>query len=266
MQWCIPSTVLAADTNFDGFINRVYVGDTDGQMWRFGNQNGAEDGNIANWTAGLLFQGFSGTKIYYPPDLVLQSGYVYLYFGTGDRMNPTSTSTTDYFYAVKDKTQTVQTIVAGQDPNFYNLTADVLQQSTTSSALQKQIKAQLANGDGWYIQLQNPGEKVLSSPVVISGDVIFTTFTPNTAICTYGGTARTYAVDYLYAEAVNNTNGSQTPSRSQVTGNGIPTEPVVTIGSDGIARIYVASSGAVVMVNQINGVGGLTITSWEEVF
>jgi type IV pilus assembly protein PilY1 len=277
MQWCIPSTVLAADTTFDGFIKRVYVGDTDGQMWRFGNQNGTEDGNIANWTPRRLFQGASGTMIYYPPDLVLQPGYAYLYFGTGDRMNPmTIESYIDRFYAVKDEnwTDTVfQSSFGGvlTEANLVNVTSDILQVTGTSQSTLSSTLSQLNTEYGWFIELPNSGEKVLSSPVVISGDVIFTTFTPNTAICSYGGTARVYAVDYLHAEAVWNLSGKdssglQPQDRSQVIGNGIPTEPVVTIGSNGIARVYVASGGAVVLLGQSPGNEGFNLTSWREVF
>src|SRR3990172_7264450 len=35
MTWSMPSTPIAVDTNGDGFMDRVYVGDLGGQIWRF---------------------------------------------------------------------------------------------------------------------------------------------------------------------------------------------------------------------------------------
>jgi type IV pilus assembly protein PilY1 len=275
MTSCIPSTVLAVDTTYDGYINRVYVGDTGHQMWRFGNQAGAENGNVNNWTPRRLFQGNSGTKIFYPPDLVLEPGYAYLYFGTGDRMNPMTTSTIDRFYAVKDKNETdaaFQTRVGGvlTESNLVDVTADLLQNPSTSQSTIDSIQTQLSNGDGWYIIMENSGEKVLSPPVAIYGDVIFTTFAPNITVCSSGGDARVYAVNYLTAEAIweldaTNT-GLQKTDRSQVIGTGIPTEPVVVIGEDGIARVYVAVGGKIVLINFSPGNVGFILDSWREVF
>jgi type IV pilus assembly protein PilY1 len=276
MTSCIPSAVLAVDTTFDGYIKRVYVGDTGGQVWRFGNQAGQEDGNVNNWTPRRLFRGYSGTKIFYPPDLVLESGYAYLYFGTGDRMNPmTITSYINRFYAVKDKNETdaaFQSRVGGvlTESNLVDVTQDLLQNPSSSQSTINNIQTQLRNGDGWYIQLENSGEKVLAPPVVISGDVIYTTFTPTNTVCSSGGDARIYAVDYLTAEALWNldaTNtGLQKTDRSQVIGNGIPTEPVIVIGADGVARVYVAVGGKVVLMNDSPGNEGFILDSWREVF
>jgi type IV pilus assembly protein PilY1 len=207
MTSCIPSTVLAVDTTFNGYIKRVYVGDTGSQMWRFGNQNGTEDGNVNNWTPRRLFQGNSGTKIFYPPDLVLEPGYAYLYFGTGDRMNPMyiPSPNIDRFYAVKDKNETdavFQSRVGGvlTESNLVDVTADSLQDPGTSETTKNTIRTNLTNGDGWYIAMENSGEKVLAPPVAIYGKIIFTTFVPNNSVCSTGGDARTYAVNYLTAE------------------------------------------------------------------
>lgn len=280
MTSCIPSTVLAADTNFDGYLNRVYVGDLVGQMWRFGKQGGSENGNVNNWTPRRLFRGNSGTKIFYPPDLVLEPDYAYLYFGTGDRDNPMNIPSPDphinRFYAVKDKNETdaaFQTRVGGvlTESNLVDLTADLLQNPTTSEQTKETIRDALANGDGWYIVMENNGEKVLAAPVAIFGDVIFTTFTPSASVCTYGGDARIYAVDYLTAEAVANfdpdNEGLQKSDRSDIIGSGIPTEPVVVIGADGVARVYVAVGGKIVLVEDLDlSHGGFSVKSWREVF
>lgn len=279
MTTCIPSTVLAVDTNFDGYINRVYVGDLVGQMWRFGNQAGQEDGNVNNWTPRRLFQSNSGTKIYYPPDLVLEPGYAYLYFGTGDRNEPMNIPSPDpyinRFYAVKDKNETdvaFQSRVGGvlTESRLVNVTSDLLQDPGTSETTKTNIRNQLTSGDGWYVIMENSGEKVLAPPLVLYGDVIFTTFTPSSSVCTYGGDGRIYVVNYLTAQAVWDLNtvntGLQKADRSEVIGYGIPTEPVVVIGADGIARVYVAVGGKIVLLDESPSTVGFTVDSWREVF
>ncbi len=34
-KYCIPSDVAGLDTNGDGYVERLYVGDVGGQLWRF---------------------------------------------------------------------------------------------------------------------------------------------------------------------------------------------------------------------------------------
>jgi len=282
MTASIPSTALAVDTNYDGYINRVYVGDLNGQMWRFGNQAGQEDGNVNSWTPRRLFQGNSGTKIFYPPDLVLEPGYAYVYFGTGDRSDPMDIPSPDpninRFYAVKDKNETdavFQSRVGGvlTESNLVDLTGDLLQDPSTPEATKTSIRTALTSGDGWFIIMDHDGEKVLAPPVVIFGIALFTTFTPLSNPCSYGGDGRIYAVDYLNATAVadfDTTNeGLQKSDQSKVLGPGIPTEAVVIIGEDGKAHVVVAVGGKIVLIEELEGLlqpSGFTVQSWREQF
>jgi len=50
--------------------------------------------------------------------------------------------------------------------------------------------------DGWYINLDTAGERVLNRPSILGGLVIFPTFIPDTDICNYGGTGKFYALYY----------------------------------------------------------------------
>jgi type IV pilus assembly protein PilY1 len=176
---------------------------------------------------------------------------------------------------VKDKNETdtaFQTRVGGvlHESNLVDVTQDLLQNPSTSQSTKNSIQSQLTSMDGWYISMENSGEKVLAPPVVIYGDVIFTTFAPNASICSSGGDARIYAVDYLTAQAVwdlDTTNtGLQKTDRSGVIGTGIPTEPVVVLGADGISRVYVAVGGKIVLLDESPSSVGFTVDSWREAF
>jgi len=283
MSYSIPSTVLVADTTFNGYINRVYVGDLGGRMWRFGlhrtnaEDTRTEDGEINNWTPRLLFvkdMGVAQHKIFYPPDLVLEPGYDYLYFGTGDRTDPTKTNVVNRLYAVKDRNETNDVFTqALTESDLVDVTSNVVQDNPgTEEAL-----ATLGNlnaQDGWYINMEGSGEKILAPPVVLFGMVLFTTFTPNSAPCSYGGDALFYAVGYRDGTAVLNldtTNDTEEgvvltkSDRSKFIGHGIPTQVVITISQTGDVRGYIGTGEYIVKIDLDVSVT-LSLTAWREVF
>jgi type IV pilus assembly protein PilY1 len=231
MTFSIPSETLALDTNFDGYADRLYVGDAGGNIWRVDMSSPS----TASWTVNRIFSAnpgadaTNGRKIFYKESAIIEqfivSGQVVpqvtLYFGTGDREHPLNTADVDRFYSVIDKQQTTANNI--RESNMMDVTLDQLQtttiQSGTGSVADILSKLTATTNYGWYIQLnQNSGEKVLAPPVVLNGVVYFTTFAPGASVvtdpCQPGnlGVGRMYAVDYKTGEAVLNydtTNDSQ---------------------------------------------------------
>ena len=275
MTYSIPSTPLGVDTTFDGYINRVYVGDLGGQMWRFGYQrvndadDGVENANAENWTPRLLFATDTDSPIFYAPDLVLEPGYAYLYFGTGDRENPCATSETNRLFAVKDRNETNVDFTTLDEGNLVNLTDNELQDDPESAEAALQASG-LVTEDGWYINMEGTGEKILASPVVVFGAVFFTSFVPNTGPCSYGGDAYLYAVNYLNGTAMLDfdagNEGLHKSDRSLNIGHGIPTEAVITIDAAGETIVYVGVGGGVYRLAPDSGDAGFIIRSWRELF
>lgn len=278
MTYSIPSTVLAADTTFDGYINRVYVGDTGGQMWRFGlhrensSDTRAEDGNVNNWTPRRLFQQTGeGRKIFYQPDLVLERGYAYVYFGTGDRDNPmllqAGGAPIDRMYAVKDRNEYTENFSTLGEGDLADLTSNVLQNPADAGYAAK--LAELNAADGWFLQLDDDGEKALASPTLFYGMALFTTFIPNTNPCTYGGLSRVYALNYLNATAVMDLDADGDIDQydlSKDIGHGIPTEVVVTVDDQGNAYGYIGAGGGIIRIELTTSGGNFVIDSWRENF
>ncbi|ABB31209.1 type IV pilus assembly protein PilY1 [Geobacter metallireducens GS-15] len=243
MNYAIPSNVAAVDMDSNGIVDRIYVGDLGGNLWRIGKSPNSTDPTdaqkdinlIDNWGIRKLFasnpgaDGSSGRKIFYQPEIALQSGHNYVYFSTGDRDNPRSTDAVDRLYGVKD-TSPDQSVFATLTENSLTNQTGVVSSSilplTTS---------------GWYVRLiAAAGEKSLAAPVLFNKYVLFDTFLPNNALCDIGGGAKVYAVSYL--------NGLY--SRYSL-GNGIPTEAVLVVRPTGTTAFVGAGGGVINLLNLI---------------
>lgn len=128
------------------------------------------------------------------------NGNLWLYFGTGRYFFKNSTAVDDpssqrRIYGVKDPCYDSISNDINQACSAVALTTSDLQSQTTVSAVDVSKK-------GWYIGLDTSGtttssERVITDPVASpSGVVFFTTFQPNTDVCTYGGGSYIWAIDY----------------------------------------------------------------------
>jgi type IV pilus assembly protein PilY1 len=261
MEYCIPSDVARVDTDGNGKIDRLYVGDVGGRIWRFDIGDLNKDGNseTGEWTAKIIFSSNAGTsdqrKIFYPPDVTLEkdSGdYEMLLFGTGDREHPKETTVLNRLYSVKDKNPTAPLA----ETDLVDVTLDLLQDPNTPLTQKTSILQSLVEKSGWFVKLdQSPGEKCLSVPVVFYGIVYYSTFSPTigseTDICFVGeGTSRLYALKYKTGSAAFNLDGLGTmdnltrSDRSMVVGSAIPSGVIVTfIGGTSVG--YVGVGGGV---------------------
>jgi type IV pilus assembly protein PilY1 len=209
MDSSIPSDISAIDINDNGYLDRLYVGDLSGRIWRFD----IIDPDPLNFTGKIVFSGES--KVFYPPDVLLEKDHEILIWGTGDRANPKRKDIFNRIYMVRDR-------------NTNTLTEANLVDVTDSSA-------EAVNG--WYIRLnQNLGEKVLSPAITIFGISYLTTFTPSGAEefdpCYLSeGTARLFALDYKTGSAVIDfdEDPERTPDRSKIIGTSIPSGLVIAI-------------------------------------
>jgi type IV pilus assembly protein PilY1 len=275
MGFSLASAPTAVDTNADGYVDRVYIGDIGGQLWKFDIPvaGTALSGGVAtNWTGKRLFAAapsqtnppatgeyYPAQAIYVPPALALDaSGGLWVYFGTGDRNHPNNTAT-NRFYGIKDTT----TMSNGSVLTEVNLT-DV----TSGSGSPTQ---------GWYIRLAN-NEKVLAAADVFNKFVAFSTFTPTTAVAcgSGGGTAKLYAVNMMEGDAgVNLDTGAvvaadqSAATFAKVVGTGIPSRPFVTIrqsGVTGIPSVITGTTNQQLTSNPFPPVTLRRLARWREVF
>jgi type IV pilus assembly protein PilY1 len=225
----IPATASIVDTDNDGFIDTAYVGDLGGSMWRFKFCR-ASDGSTcttSDWSAGVLFQQATSVirPIYTAPAVSKDSqGNLWVYWGTGDKEEPTDANAQEKFYGVKDNDRSTTWAVG----DLENITSSTYDPSSTSP--------------GWYMNFAGQGEKVLGEPLVFGGVVYFSTFIPDQSgdPCSYGGDAQLYGVDY-----VTGAGKLSDGDRSMNIGTGIPTAPVISLkpGTALSPDIYVTVSG-----------------------
>jgi len=261
MKYSIPSDITRIDTDGDGRIDRLYVGDVGGQLWRFD----IVDPSPSNWTGKCIFDSnypppASGDrrKIFYPPDVSLEadwSDYELLLFGTGDREHPRSKNVTDRLYTVKDRNPSDVL----NDSHLVDVTAGLLQNANTLATDKQIILNDLKTKSGWYINLDpNSGEKCISPALVFFKISYFSTFIPCTEVatdpCYVGeGLAKLYALSYLNGNAVINfdlTNdlGGETltkDDRSMLIGTAIPSGTIVAIIGGTTATGYIGVGGGI---------------------
>jgi type IV pilus assembly protein PilY1 len=218
-QYSFVASIAPLDNDFDGYIDRLYTGDTGGNLWRF--DVGDKFTSLA-WSGKRIFSAnpsdatnsnespaTNGRKILYRTSLVQEPGYIGVYFGTGDRAHPLNKAVIDRLYAVYDRNDITS---AKTEADLVNVTENNLQAASPGTGVVDSTLQALSSTSnyGWFIKLdQLEGEKVLANPIVFNRVAYYTTFTPNVPSsdpCEAGqlGIGKLYAVDYKTGEAVFN--------------------------------------------------------------
>ena len=253
---CIPSSINAIDEDSNGFIDKLYVGDMAGKIFRVGSFVDAAtqdplifplcDENINNWKAQIVFNANDADrKFYYPPRVTLEKGYDLVFAGTGDREDACNTSSAlDKILAFKDYHATTN---ASGTPVPVTL-ADLVN-TTSSTATPPVLDGPAGDVDtnghidnGWYFNMET-GEKILAEGAVFYKTVYMTSFLPNSDPCLPGGGARLYALGYKTGQPVIDFDAEADGEDVELEpykdiGGGIPSEPVVVISETG-PKLYI---------------------------
>lgn len=274
-----PPTIL---NDSYGYIDRVYAGDLNGNVWR------ATMDNTAAWVLGgapfFTITGSTYSRRIYTKAAVFggtgsYAGARWLAFGTGDRDTPmdTASGSNGAVFVVRDAdaltrrgmTTTTKTEADLQSESAFlaAVYADATSGSFTS----------IGNQAGWYGSLgggsATNGEKMLSAPTVFNSNIFFTTFEPETGDCNVGGTARIYGFGVFSGSyALYSPSAEISPSASAdvrmraYTAAGIPSSPVVSVGSTGVATLYFGTTGSSVKSLKIPSAAATkTLKYWREV-
>ena len=282
MDYSIASAVSTTDSDSNGIIDRVYVGDAAGNIWRvdlgdhLGASDLADDETVVGHLASLSVSGTAAAErvILERPD-VLQvrddvytagnSRYDLIVVGTGNRPAPLGTSVQDRVFAVRDvfvgglsdadsdhlADDYPQTgSVAFTDADLSDLTDNAIQDATGQT--QQDAVDDLKGADGWFIDLEGTGEKMLAAPVTLAGKLFFTTYLPESSAdpcVAQEGAGQLYAVNVLDGTAVidfddDGTNPMQKSDRTLTLGGGIPSQAVPVFQEQGVTLLIGTSGGA----------------------
>lgn len=278
MHFSIPSRITVLDTQGDGLIDRLYFGDTGGQVWRIdlgediqaGDKGSTVVGQLANISTAGGAPPINERRFFEPPSVVqvLDSTYSdaafgkydYVLIGTGNRAHPLDQDVHDRFYGFRDlfmgklpdndnnglaDTGYPQPDGAITNANMIDITNTILDSAESTHIGSK----------GWYFDFDSSGssgEKVLSAPTTIAGAVFFTTYAPDVAnvdLCAANiGGGNAYNFDILSTRAVVNWNvdGSldALTDRIKYLGGGIPSDVVPVFTKEGVLGIVGIEGGA----------------------
>jgi type IV pilus assembly protein PilY1 len=281
MHDSIPSKITTLDSDGDGLIDRLYVGDTAGQVWRVdlngdvkltGSdvQGSTVVGRLANISVAGGVPPVSERRFFEPPAVVqvkdtiysdaANGEYDYVILGTGNRAHPLNQDVSDRVYAFRDKF-----IDAMPDTDANNLAdsgypqaggpitnADLVDVSTTVL----DTSAATRGAMGWYYDFDSTGtdgEKVLSAPTVIAGSVFFTTYVPDLTnasdLCSaHIGGGFAYNINILTTKAAIDWDEDGTledvADRQKQLGGGIPSDVVPVFTKEGVVGIVGVEGGA----------------------
>jgi len=252
MSCAIPSDVTVLDKNRDGFADRIYAGDTCGQVWR-ADITGS---NIDEWSVTKIAAISSSTntdiankrKFLFPPDLVFgtdaSGNYTAVLVGSGDREHPFDTTVANRFYMFKDRNSSDP---GSPETGAFNSTSVKISgfspapsgspysDSSVFDATNVIVDGTDPLGlNGWKVSLAS-GEKVVSSATTVSGTTFFNTNQPSSSAgggsCGSNlGIARQYLIGFADASAtidLNGTGGITLADRSMIhAGGGYLPSPV----------------------------------------
>ena len=281
MSYSIPSDLALLDSNGDGAVDRIYVGDTRGQLFRIDlgkkiDPTAASDTLRNGGSAGYRFAniGSSATNqdrraIFYPPDVAQirdatyssTETYDYVTIATGNREDPLDKTTKllptpeeavhNRIYAFRDvnvkEGPPASTPSAITEAVMFDATSNVL--ANTADTNYATALGNIQSSKGWYIDLKEAsswiGEKSLAKTTIFAGVLYVTTYVPPQASAT--PTSCTPVEGTAKEFALNLLNGAGTltgGARSVGVGGGIPSELVVVIRPGGTSALIGTSGGA----------------------
>ncbi|HEX5512762.1 MAG TPA: hypothetical protein VFY81_00030, partial [Gammaproteobacteria bacterium] len=263
----IPSRVAAIDMDSDNRIDRLYVGDTGGNVWRADIVGIAGTDNRQNWSltklASLGRHANTGKandrRFFHAVDVVKSTdaagAFDAVIIGSGDRANPldydpnykvSEIKPENWLYMIKDRA--VHSSATGkpaittlQQNDLADLSDNCFQEDDGNCSSEQ--NAALANG--WRVKLEDSGEKSLARPVTFANIIYYTSYVPPvpSSCAPSEGTGYVYSLNLHNASAALNYHGGNGEKLEKVdrrieSGPGIPPE-VVVIGTDSQGNLLI---------------------------
>ncbi|MCU7915460.1 MAG: hypothetical protein KZQ65_06040 [Candidatus Thiodiazotropha sp. (ex Gloverina cf. vestifex)] len=197
------STPAVVDLGADSIADRVYAGDIKGNLWVFD----ISDTTSSNWGIPTSYSGNpliavkNTTNAEQPitsqPIVILHpierhsntSPNTMVYFGTGQYLaenDPISTEENTFYGVWDDGTH----ISGARDSVLVEQTVNETVLGTADVRLLTNNPVDYTTDRGWYFDLPESGERIVSNPIVFGDLVVYNSITPESNLCsTSGGTS-----------------------------------------------------------------------------
>ncbi|MCQ8877814.1 PilC/PilY family type IV pilus protein [Pseudoalteromonas shioyasakiensis] len=253
----IAASLTALDSDYDGYVDRIYAADTSGSIWRIDMPSD----KTSEWSHFELAK-LNGTtnaldrRFFYKPmvartmyskvsytsyngDTVVtrkDTPFDAILIGSGNRSNPIGTITNDQLYMIRDTNTITKTFKSADIPeaitiaDLMNVNSDPFGNALDDIEEFTEKEIDLGNKDGWYYDLPASGEKSLAAATVVGGVAYYTSYTPASATETVnqcsltGGSGSLYAFHLHYGTKVYD-------QLSFITSNDVPDTPQLYFGS-----------------------------------
>jgi len=207
----IAADITLLDSDYDGYIDRLYAADTGGDVWRVDMPSDNPKSSKQPWThfklaslgtktasqdrrffykpvvARSLFSKVTETNINGKSTITrIDTPFDAVLLGSGNRAKPLSKKANDQLFMIRDINTVTQSFRGDDVPetiyqsDLMNVNSDPFGNSLDDVEKFTRLEIELAQFKGWYYQLPLDGEKSLAASTVIGGVAYFTSFTPPT--------------------------------------------------------------------------------------
>ena len=290
----VGSDLVAVDYDFDFYTDIFYyglvsggTGDWGGGVYRLkveDKKNTSNWGDPSKWGIHSLID--TDAPVTGPVNLAWAGSQVWVYFGTGRFLTSDDVRDTamNYFFGVKEPKAT-----DGSGYNFNSVTINYKNPSFNNWVKANDILVGLNTGvlnctdgtdsclpsgvttfnelaayteetpNGWYRELATTAERVIGQPTLLGGLVNFTSYIPDSDLCSSEGESQLYALYYLTGTAwwqdVFDDQSPNDPYSQFVKslGLGLSVTPSLHLGDqDGTKAFVQSSTGAIIEINEPN--------------
>jgi type IV pilus assembly protein PilY1 len=290
----VGSDFVAVDYDFDFYTDIFYYGLVSGETESWGGgvyrlkvedkQNEANWGDPSKWGIHELID--TKAPVTGPVNLGWVDDQVWVYFGTGRFLTADDVRDTapNYFFGIKEPKKTTgsafnfNTVTINyKNPSFNNWVKanDILVGQNTGvlnctdgsdtclplgvTTLNELAAYNMETPNGWFREFNATGERVIGQPTLLGGLVNFTSYIPDSNLCSSEGDSLFYALYYLTGTPWwQDVFGDQSPSDPYVQftkslGKGMSVTPSLHIGKQEGAKAFVqTSTGAIVEIHEPN--------------
>lgn len=192
------STPAVVDLGGDKVADRVYAGDIQGNMWAFDISSALDTAWVLAYGTNPLFQAKSSTDVAQPitgqPSVILHpterhsntSPNTIVFFGTGQYVaeNDPSSTGENSFYGIWDNGSAI-TVARDSVLVEQTVNQDVL--AAKQVRLLSNHPVDYTTKRGWYFDLPDTGERMISFPIVFGNNITYTTIIPESNLCSASG-------------------------------------------------------------------------------